>query len=199
MSNATVSARKFAAAYVTVSTEETRYYLCGVFIEPCPHGGVFLVSTDGHRLTVIHDPDGTTDEPTVRNVPKEILTAAKKPGNFDNPIIFKGDSVTLADMTVIAPPTTGTYPDWRRVVPDVPTEAKCGAFNAAYLGDYAKIARILTGVRSGVVSIQPSPTNAAAIITLNGSPEFYGALMPMRSAVPDAAPEWMAPATKQAA
>ena len=37
------------AALVCVSTEETRYYLRGVHVEP-DADDVVLVSTDGHRL-----------------------------------------------------------------------------------------------------------------------------------------------------
>ena len=37
------------------STEQTRYYLCGVFIEPADEG-VTMTATDGHRLVTCHDP-----------------------------------------------------------------------------------------------------------------------------------------------
>lgn len=53
--NMTCNADLFRIAYSCVSTEETRYYLNGVHLEPHPCGGAFMVATDGHRLIVVHD------------------------------------------------------------------------------------------------------------------------------------------------
>lgn len=53
-----VSADLFRRAMMAQSTEETRYYLNGVRVEPCAEGGVLLVATDGHRLLVFRDIDG---------------------------------------------------------------------------------------------------------------------------------------------
>lgn len=53
-----VSADLFRRAMMAQSTEETRYYLNGVHIEPCPEGGALLVATDGHRLLVFRDEHG---------------------------------------------------------------------------------------------------------------------------------------------
>lgn len=53
-----VSADLFRRAMAAVSKEETRYYLNGVFVEPCAEGGVLLVATDGHCLLVFHDEHG---------------------------------------------------------------------------------------------------------------------------------------------
>ena len=55
---AILDADLFLRAYSAVSTEETRYYLNGVHIEPAPDGGVLMVATDGHRLLCIRDPKG---------------------------------------------------------------------------------------------------------------------------------------------
>ncbi|RCK40460.1 hypothetical protein [Thalassospira xiamenensis] len=51
----TVSAKHFYAAWQFVSTEKTRYYLNGVYIEPHKDGGVLLIATDGHSMAVIRD------------------------------------------------------------------------------------------------------------------------------------------------
>ena len=47
------------------STEGTRYYLNGVYVEPAAGGGVVLVATDGHRLCVFHDAEGFIDTPSI--------------------------------------------------------------------------------------------------------------------------------------
>lgn len=48
----------FRASMRCMSTEETRYYLNGVAVQPHPSEGVFLVATDDHRMSVMHDPQG---------------------------------------------------------------------------------------------------------------------------------------------
>lgn len=48
---------RYAAAMAPfISTEETRYYLNGICVQPRPTGTV-LLATDGHVLGMIHDPD----------------------------------------------------------------------------------------------------------------------------------------------
>jgi len=58
---AIINADCFLRAMCCVGDDETRYYLKGIQIEPCEAGGVLLVSTDGHRMIVIRDPDGLVD------------------------------------------------------------------------------------------------------------------------------------------
>lgn len=48
----------FRACLRFVSTEETRYYLNGVLVQPHPERGVYLVATDGHRMAVVYDENG---------------------------------------------------------------------------------------------------------------------------------------------
>lgn len=67
-----VSASAFAAVMLAVSTEETRYYLNGVLIEPNPAGGVNVVATNGHILIAIHEPDGETNGRWICPVPPQM-------------------------------------------------------------------------------------------------------------------------------
>jgi hypothetical protein len=46
------------AMAIIMSTEETRYYLNGVFIAPHQDGGIVLTATDGHLLVVMRDAHG---------------------------------------------------------------------------------------------------------------------------------------------
>lgn len=64
-----VSAKAFTAAMLAVSTEETRYYLQGVLVEPCSAGGVNVVATNGHIIIAIHDKDGETNGKWICPVP----------------------------------------------------------------------------------------------------------------------------------
>lgn len=53
-----VSADLFKRAWNAVSTSDVRYYLNGVFIQPCESGGAILTATDGHCLLSFRDPRG---------------------------------------------------------------------------------------------------------------------------------------------
>ena len=41
-----------------IGTEEIRYYLTGVHVEPAPGGGALMVATDGRVMLVARDPNG---------------------------------------------------------------------------------------------------------------------------------------------
>lgn len=64
-----LSARVFGAALLAVSTEETRFYLNGVYVSPCAAGGVTAVATNGHLLVAIHDPSGEANAGWICPVP----------------------------------------------------------------------------------------------------------------------------------
>lgn len=67
-----VSARAYATVMLAQSTEETRYYLNGVLVEPNPAGGVNLVATDGHVLIAVHDKTGETNGSWICPVPSQM-------------------------------------------------------------------------------------------------------------------------------
>src|SRR5256885_2092412 len=73
-----VNARLFAAAWVCISTEESRYYLNGVRIEPLAEGCV-MVATDGHRLIAIRDPSGTCDKADIVSPSEYVRMALYEP------------------------------------------------------------------------------------------------------------------------
>ena len=51
--NVTINARALKAAAMCASSEETRYYLKGVFVETAA-AGVTMTATDGHRLAALN-------------------------------------------------------------------------------------------------------------------------------------------------
>ena len=75
---ANISARGLHAVSHFISSEVTRYYLSGVFIETAPEGGVNLVATDGHMIGVYHDAEGTVSEPTILAPSKALIKACKR-------------------------------------------------------------------------------------------------------------------------
>ena len=48
-----------------IGTEETRYYLTGVHVEPAPGGGALMVATDGRVMLVARDPHGFVPAPAI--------------------------------------------------------------------------------------------------------------------------------------
>ena len=75
---ARVNPKYFAAITLFMAKQDVRYYLNGVSVEPHPDGGVLLVATDGHRIGVLHDPDGWCESKfIVGNISKALLLACK--------------------------------------------------------------------------------------------------------------------------
>lgn len=70
-----ISAEIFARALAAVSTEDTRYYLNGVNVEPCPDGGAILVSTDGSRMLVLRDIAGVVRGTGIVQLSKDMIRA----------------------------------------------------------------------------------------------------------------------------
>ena len=130
---------------VAISTEETRYYLNGVFWEP----GSF-VATDGHRL-VRHTYKHTSEAGNVKAIiPRKTVNVLRGLAKGDvitkfyrkppeNPaskeelppyLIFMFGNYRLTTKTI-----DGTYPDYKRVIPDASRADKVLTFDGERLRD----------------------------------------------------------------
>ncbi len=109
-----------------ISTEETRYYLNGIYLHATEIGGVHLlraVATDGHRLARVEEdlPEGAAGMPGVI-VPRKTVNELRKlldevsgavdVALSDTRIQFKCGAVTLTSKLI-----DGTFPDYERVIP----------------------------------------------------------------------------------
>jgi len=116
----------FEKAKFAVSTEETRYYLNGVFLHAAEEEGVAVlraVATDGHRLARIDAPlpEGAAGAPGVI-VPRKTVTELRKLLEDDEAEIavavsetkirFSADGLTLTSKVI-----DGSFPDYARVIP----------------------------------------------------------------------------------
>ena len=133
-----INANLFARVAVAQSSDPGRYYLCGVCIQPHPRGeGVTLTATDGHCLLTAHDPkaDPATlpAEGVIVNLGKDGLKAARKgtalaidPATGDASIdnVWRSASTTIVD---------GSFPDWRRILPQGDQIATGAAFDVKIL------------------------------------------------------------------
>ncbi len=127
---AAVLRRLFDKSKFAISTEETRYYLNGVYMHVADSdGGQVLrcVATDGHRLARIDTdlPDGAADMPGVI-VPRKTVGELRKLLEEDDMEIAVSVSETKVrfatpDITLTSKVIDGTFPDYTRVIPQANT------------------------------------------------------------------------------
>lgn len=110
-----------------MSTEETRYYLNGIYVHETEHDGVKVlraVATDGHRLARFEMPlpDGATGMPGViipRKAIGEVRKLIDEAGDSiqislsESKIRFAFDHIVLTSKLI-----DGTFPDYQRVIPE---------------------------------------------------------------------------------
>ncbi|MDO6728286.1 MAG: DNA polymerase III subunit beta [Cognatishimia sp.] len=124
--NAAQLRRLFDKSKFAISTEETRYYLNGVYMHVSDaDGGKVLrcVATDGHRLARIDSdlPEGASDMPGVI-VPRKTVGELRKLLDDDEMDIAVSVSETKVrfatpDITLTSKVIDGTFPDYTRVIP----------------------------------------------------------------------------------
>ncbi|MBU2981227.1 DNA polymerase III subunit beta [Lentibacter algarum] len=118
--------RLFDKSKFAISTEETRYYLNGVYMHVSDaDGGKVLrcVATDGHRLARIDAdlPEGASAMPGVI-VPRKTVGELRKLLEDDEAQIAVSVSETkirfaTPDITLTSKVIDGTFPDYTRVIP----------------------------------------------------------------------------------
>ena len=118
--------RLFDKSKFAISTEETRYYLNGVYMHVVAvDGGNALrcVATDGHRLARIDAslPEGADEMPAVI-VPRKTVGELRKLLEDDDMAIAVSVSETkvrfaTSDITLTSKVIDGTFPDYTRVIP----------------------------------------------------------------------------------
>jgi DNA polymerase-3 subunit beta len=123
---APVLRRLFDKSKFAISTEETRYYLNGVYMHVSEaDGGKVLrcVATDGHRLARIDAelPEGAGDMPGVI-VPRKTVGELRKLLDDDDMKVAVSVSETKVrfatpDITLTSKVIDGTFPDYTRVIP----------------------------------------------------------------------------------
>ena len=110
-----------------VSTEETRYYLNGLYIHAKNEGEakvLRVVATDGHRLACVESPLPKGAESMAGIiVPRKTVGEIRKlldDTSTDNITIALSENkirFTMEDVTLTSKLIDGTYPDYERVIP----------------------------------------------------------------------------------
>ena len=109
-----------------ISTEETRYYLNGIYVHAAESGGkptLRAVATDGHRLAQVELPlpAGAKGMPGVIVPRKTVLELAKLVEDADGEVRIELSPakirVTAARVVLNSKLIDGTFPDYERVIP----------------------------------------------------------------------------------
>ena len=162
-----------------ISTEETRYYLNGIYLHVAEREGVDVlraVATDGHRLASVEVPlpEGASGMPGVI-LPRKTVTELRK-------LIDEiGDDVTIAlsetkirfsfdDAVMSSKLIDGTFPDYARVIPsdnDKILDVQCKPFAeavdrvSAISTEKSRAVKLAVGGNNLVLSAN-SPDNGSA-------------------------------------
>ena len=162
------------AALLCASQEESRYYLRGVHLSTTGH----LVTTDGHRMFVARLNERPAADVIIPY--SDVQAALKLAGARAQDIEVTADRIGQ----IAYQPVDGTFPDWRRVVPtgeELPSGKPDDApgavhFNHAYIGDLAKMGKIL----GGSSMLHPVSASHPCLVTFGDRADCFAVLMPLR-------------------
>jgi DNA polymerase-3 subunit beta len=114
--------RLFEKARFAISTEETRYYLNGIYLH-CVNGAKLrAVATDGHRLAQVETdlPEGAPDMPGVI-VPRKAVAEVIKLLDGQEPVEVSLSQAKIrfsaGDVVLTSKLIDGSFPDYARVIP----------------------------------------------------------------------------------
>ena len=109
-----------------ISTEETRYYLNGIYMHTMEHEGrsvMRVVSTDGHRLARVEipAPAGSGDMPGII-IPRKAVSEIQKliedqAAEVTIELSTTKIRITFGDVVLTSKLIDGTFPDYARVIP----------------------------------------------------------------------------------
>ena len=158
-----------------ISTEETRYYLNGIYIHKAESGELCAVATDGHRLAITRQalPSGAAQMPSIILPRKAVSELRKLLDDFDGDV-FVGLSETRAEfrfgvVRLTSKLIDGTFPDYTRVIPvgnDRIMKVDASAFSAAVdrVSTIAseKSRSVKMVLKPGVLTLSASNTDASS-------------------------------------
>lgn len=170
-------------------SDEVRYYLQGIYIEPHESAGAYLCATDGHRFVVVHDESAVIDRPMLVNPDKIIIRESKKAALAD----FDGSCVDLQDedekflLRAPAPLLDAKFPDWRSLIPSEDIVCEPGSIDPSLMAAISK-APFGDGHKNACIyTRQDKP----CIVRFPSLPEIFVLVMPMNHPAMRSNPEWI--------
>lgn len=203
---ASLCANTFRKVALAQSTEETRYYLNGVLVEPHEDGGAILVATNGHFLIIMRDKDATVEGPaSIVRIRPDILRECHKTDRISaksklgRKLVVRGQTARLEkasgnldfggspDEKTIAYQWCGAlidgqFPDWRKVVPKPATQAPAviPSVNSDYLAAIGKALATETTAGTRLVYCGEGEFSPMLVYPLNKFVDGFGVIMPVR-------------------
>lgn len=157
--------RLLSLSSMAMSSEETRYYLNGVYFHPI-NGNVAAVATDGHRLAKIES-DTTADFNGVI-IPRKTVTELRKIVGDDEVQVSVSDHKIrfgFGDTELTSKTIEGTFPDYTRVIPK--DNDKSAKFDASAVKDASARVSLVATERTKAVKLDFTQGNVT--LTVNGT------------------------------
>jgi hypothetical protein len=210
--NINIKARLVAAIAQFKASNDIRYYLKGVYVEPHPEGGAIIVATQGHAMGIWHDTSGEVERPIILSVGKALLAACSSGNEFEKRrLVDKNGRLTVVDNTgaeiyiqgeigkkvgAEQYEVEGKFPDWRRVVPEI-EPGKTQLYNVLQ-PQYLRLASEATRIAFGgdkfgnSLTLRQPAVNRAILVQSShrDAGGFVGVIMPMRDEVDLSLPAW---------
>jgi DNA polymerase-3 subunit beta len=161
--------RMFGKTAFAMSTEETKYYLNGVYIHPSDEG-LTTVATDAHKLAkVVIDlhvmfPSVIVPRKTVSEVRKSLSDDPIDVSVSDTKIRFKSGNTVIVSKVI-----DGTFPEYTRVIPkDNPSKFTVNAQDMREASDRVamvaedKTRAVALSIGDGVVALESKGSTSEA-------------------------------------
>ena len=202
-----IKINELEAINLAASKDDTRYYLKGVLIETYKDGKQGMIATDGHRLASLYMQPAeevassyilsTDDAKKIilygkaesKSIPKnstdfiavDIATDDKASLTVYIGLFEKTGELVKILNSFTTKAIDGTYPDWRRTIPQQRDAISGGfEFNADYMADFGKMAKLLTGLKTPCICVKMLGDYRTPLkIEIADCPNFAGVLMPM--------------------
>lgn len=180
-----VSINAIRAARSHAADKDVRYYLLGVHFD-LEAGRI--VATDGHRAFICAGPvvpgAGTFIMPN--GLIDNVLKAVGKRPLYDTVEVALGDvgaprgiTVGAAGATFNAKEADGTFPDWRRVVPQS-VSGELAQFNPEYLTDAREALATYRGFKADKLAFHVAHNGASPSICTTNCDDAIVVVMPLR-------------------
>ena len=177
----TVSINALRAARSHAADKELRYYLLGVHFDL--EAGR-MVATDGHRAFICAGPvvpgAGTFIMPNTL-IDSALKAVGKRP-LYDTVEVSYADNtiqVKTANGIFSAPAVDGTFPDWRRIVPQS-VSGELAQFNPQYLADAREALATYQGFKTDKTAFHVAHNGTSPCVCTSNCDDALVIVMPMR-------------------
>ena len=158
-----------------ISTEDTRYYLNGIYLHKSEKGDLCAVATDGHRLALTTQtlPDGAANMPSVIVPRKAVTELHKLLDDYEESVSVSLSETriefTLGDVRLMTKLIDGSFPDYNRVIPSgndkfmrVDTKSFSTAVDRVSIISLDKSRSVKLELKSGLLKLSASSTDSSS-------------------------------------